>query len=245
LEAVETVNGKTGYVYSNIYIQLLAQIMIVLIALILTFSQPSNAQDMKFIHGKVIDSSSDQPIAFTWITSEEGTITTSNIAGKFKASVRSDTNSIIEIYAKHYKRKEVAISPEKADYLIELDLDTFELDFKIEVEGLPTDTFFYKSGRIKSIYFGALDHKTFYENGELKSIETNQGIRQFSEEGRLIYQSVSHSSHFHSITTWYPNGQVKSHGTETRKRNVKLNRGEWVRNDDWMYWSRQGKKKGK
>ena len=117
---------------------------------------------------------------------------------------------------------------------------TYDIDNLFINIGKPLDTVYYKNKKIQRINFRGHDEITFYENGQLKSKTVDGSYRVWYKNGQLKYQSILKNNHHRTDTKWYDNGQKKSQGTSQWGYNKKINEGDWLDNNDWIYWDKKG-----
>lgn len=197
------------------------------------------------IRGVVLDSLTNEPIPFATISYNDTLKTTSDFDGAFQLEPVFGSRIILKVKSLGYYPK---------DFEVKFPLDSLKLtiqpiplsDIYISnfiIWGRATDTVFYSNGKIQKINYGGGDIEEFYSNGTPKSLIVNGSTRTWFENGQLRSQSILKNSHYRIETTWYSNGQKETEGTLSWIVNDKTNEGEWVKNNDWKYWTDDGKEK--
>ncbi|MBN8693060.1 MAG: hypothetical protein J0L69_07665 [Bacteroidetes bacterium] len=192
----------------------------------------------KTIFGSVIDSSTSKPIAGASIWVNFSIEATTDSIGRFKQVVTSDS-FLLWVSAKNYERKYVK------NYSINkpmtIGLVPYDVEKEFIITGKPLDTIYFKNKTISKIIYQFKDEITYYPNGQIKSKTVRDSYREWYQNGKLKYQSISNSPHLRTETAWYQNGQIKEQGSVHWGNNPKTNAGDWFKSADYKYWTEDGK----
>lgn len=206
-----------------------------------TFGQKTDSIPTKIISGTVIDSLTNEPIAFMYVFTDKTNMATTDQDGNFRITISADTNVSINVFAVGYEKKTIKLLPEMKQIAIKLKSIPFDPEKEFILRGNPIDTIYYKNGKIQTIKYQYQDEISFYENGQIKSKTVNGSNRSWYKNGKLEYQSILKFNHFRTQTEWFDNGQMKECGTMHWGHNQKTNAGDWFKNNDWQYWDKSGK----
>lgn len=205
------------------------------------FSLPLFGQNE--IRGVIVDSLTKEPIPFANISYTDQLKTTSDFNGAFQIGQVFDSTIILKVIVVGYYSKDFKVKlPQDS---LRLALNPIPLDdiSNFIIWGKPTDTIFYKNGKIQKINYSGGDVEEFYSSGQIKFVSANGSTRNWFENGQLKSQSILKNNHYRIETTWYSNGQKETEGTLSWSHNDKKNEGEWKKNNDWKYWTENGKEK--
>jgi antitoxin component YwqK of YwqJK toxin-antitoxin module len=111
------------------------------------------------------------------------------------------------------------------------------------ITGKAIDTLYYKNRKIESIKYQGGDEIGFFESGQTKYQSVNGSYRSWYKNGTLRSESILRFNHYRTETEWYSNGRIKEKGTMHWGHNDQTNSGDWLKNDDWRYWKRNGEEK--
>ncbi len=195
------------------------------------------------ISGVVVDSLTKETIPFANISYTDQLRITSDFNGVFQLGQVLDSTIILKVNAVGYYPKVFKVKLTQDS--LRLTLNPIPLDeiSNFIIWGKPTDTIFYKNVKIQKINYTGGDVEEFYLSGQIKFVSAKSSTRSWFENGQLKSQSILKNNHYIIETTWYPNGQKKSEGTLSWGHKDKKNEGEWKKNNDWKYWTENGKEK--
>lgn len=195
------------------------------------------------IRGIVLDSLTKEPIPFATISYTDQLKTTSDLDGLFQLGQIFDSTIILKVKVVGYYAKDFKVKLTQDSLRLTLNPIPLDDSSNFIIWGKPTDTTFYKNGKIQKINYSGGDVKEFYPNGQIKFLSANSSTRNWFENGQLRSQSILKNNHYRIETTWYSNGQKETEGTLSWSHNDKKNEGEWKKNNDWKYWTDNGKEK--
>ncbi|HYG50412.1 MAG TPA: carboxypeptidase-like regulatory domain-containing protein, partial [Flavobacteriales bacterium] len=204
-----------------------------------TFGQDNSIQT-KATSGFILDSLTNEPIAFANIYTDKTTTTTSDLDGKFILQPTQDTISVLIASAVGYEKKTVTTFLDGRPLTIKLKSVPLNPESEFIIWGKAIDTSYYKSGKIEKIKYQGRDEVGFYETGQKKYQSVNGSYRDWYENGNLKSQSILKFNHHRTETEWYDNGTIKAQGTMYWGHNSKTNAGDWFKNNDWKYWDKNG-----
>lgn len=195
------------------------------------------------LHGVVLDSVSNDPIPFASIFLTDQIKTTSDFDGKFQIEQIDHSTDLLEVSAVGYPTKKFKVQPTTDSLILKLNPIPLDDVSHFIIWGKAKDTMYFENGAIQTIKYSGHDIEEFYQHGQLKFKSANGSTRSWYENGQLRSQSVLKNNDLRYKTTWYENGQKESEGTVYWGHNDKKNEGEWFKNDDWKYSTKNGKEK--
>jgi hypothetical protein len=191
----------------------------------------------KSIRGSVVDRTTDAGIPFAVIRSSENQFAKADENGNFTLLVNSDSNLTITGYVFGYYKDSVKLNMNTYTKLFLKPIPVDSDDWLV-MTGNPTDTTYYKSGKVESINYQYKNSITFYENGKVKSKTVNGSLRTWYPTGILQYQSLLKTPHYRIITEWYESGNIKITGSKSWRTNPQANSGDWYKNRDWKHYKK-------
>jgi len=218
-------------------------ITIFIVFITLTTYGQDKAIQTKIISGIILDSLTNEPIAFANVSTDNKTTIVSDLDGKFILKITQDTISVITVSTVGYEKKIVTKFFEGRPLTIKLKPVPLNPESEFIIWGKATDTSYYKNGKIEKINYQGHDEVVFFETGQKKYQSVNGSYRYWYKNGILKSQSVLKLSHLKAEAEWYNNGQIKVEGTMYWGHNKKTNAGDWYKNNDWKYWNKNGKEK--
>lgn len=205
------------------------------------FSVPLFGQNE--IRGTVIDSLSNDPIPFANISLNDEVKTISDFDGRFQLKQVFNSTVVLKVIAVGYPTKEFKVELTQDSLVLTLRPIPLDDISNFIIWGKPTDTLFFKNGKIQKINYLGGDIEEFFPNGHPKLKSVNGSTRTWYENGQLKSQSILKNSHYRIETYWYSNGQKEAEGTMYWGKNEITKEGEWLKNNDWKYYTDNGKKK--